>query len=832
MLNVEQLINGYSKSARSLGELLPWTCLYDEGTTLTLDQGLLACFKYQGIDAEGRTETEIDAAVSTFERAFSSFGSGTAIWSMVNRRKSQEYPYGRFANPIAAHLESVWAQSILPGNYANTYSMAVYQRSNDGAMALFDAMDRIVKEQDIGLGKAFLMAIKSRMSTKAKITYDRRAVESAKVALEARVADLMSNLGSLGLQRLQGEELLGFLHGCANPVSGVRHRFPQSPIPAFLNHLLANDQLDRRPRWLEFTDGVHRKFVGVVSLKGWPLAPTVPGMLDHLTSIEGEITIAHCFRPLDRQIALKAIDSLSKYHMTASVPVLQRLIAGLRGGDSPMKQDEGRLFLAQDAKDAAAEAVAFNRAFGYHNLTVLVYADSQQELDSLQSQVMRRLSLTEFTGFGEGMHALAAWSQTIPGNWQSGVRWTNVSFGNQADIAPIRTLWTGPSECKYLTGEMGTSVPVLVSLPTDAGVSFNWDIFESGAGHTAFIGPTRAGKSVFVNFCLSQFRKIPGARVIQFDKDYSGYIPTLLMDGDHVDLTNDRAAKGQRLAPIGLVGDLRHHPFVINWVRKLIEHQTQRILDSGEIETIAVAVAGLKKLPEARRTLGQLATEMGRTLGAPLQEWIGDGPRAGWFDNEPQNITIGDAITFEMKELFKDRAVARFAMEYLFYIVELALQDRRPTVINVEETWFFYEDPEFQSQIDNFLRTAGKLRAAVWVTTQSAYEMTNTDKLKAMLEQFKNLVFLPNAAILQNQSGYNLMGVTQEQLVRIAQATPKRDYYIKTPTMSRMCVVELPAEIIHCVTAGARAIETFKKHYANRDESGAWKAAYHEEMMR
>lgn len=830
MLNLQKLVAGYHDGTRSMGELLPWSCLYDESTVLTSDSGLLACFTYDGLDAEGRSEVEIDSAVSAFERSFSSFGSGTAIWSIIDRRRSTRYPVGSMRTPIGSYLQDAWVNQVTAEQYENSYSLAVFQRSSVGAMALFDAMDRIVKEEDIGLGGAFVKALKTKLSTKAKIRFDRRQVQAAEAALEARVTDLQANLASLGLRRLSGEQLLAYLHTRANPVSGGRAAIPIARVPAFLNHYLASDEVYRYPRALKFTDGVTTKWVGVVSLKGWPNGDSAPGMLDYLTAIDGEITIAHCFRPLDRDVASAAISKMEKYHMTAAVPFMRRLFKGLSNGGDELPQDEGRLALAQDARNAQAEITALNRVFGYHNLTALVFADSQEELADLQLQLMRRMSLSEFTGMAEGMHALSAWTQTLPGQWRAGVRWTNVSMGNAADIAPIRTLWAGPATCDYMSGELQSEQPALIAMPTDSAVPVNFDAFESGAGHTAIVGPTRAGKSVFVNLLLSQFEKYPDARVIHFDKDYSAMIMTLLHDGTHVDLTNDRASGGARLAPIALVSDPKHHPWIVNWVTRLIEQSLQRVLDPKEKDTITQGVAGLAELPPDRHRLSYLATSLGNLRGA-LDEWIGDGANAGWFDNEPVVVEIGDRITFEMRELFKDRRVALFAMDYLFYLVGLAVSDKRPTIINVEETWFFLSDPVFVDKMDDIVRTGGKNRAALWITSQGAYELTNNEKLAVVMEQFKNYVFLPNDKIFTNPKGYNLLGLTEEQMHRIQSATPKRNYYLKTPGMSRMCDVQLPREMLVCLEAGARATQTFRRHYETRDVNPNWKADYFDEMM-
>jgi type IV secretory pathway VirB4 component len=830
MLNIRSLIKGYQDSARSIGEILPWMCLWERDTVATVDQGLLAAFTYDGLDAEGKSGADIDHAVNSYERAFSGFGTGSVLWSIVDRRRSEMYPYRKIDHPVAERMQLRYGEEVTRKQYLNKYSLAVYQRSAEGSSAIFDTIDRIVKEEDAGLYTALFRALKAKFSLKAKQRLDSRVMANAFERLEARVQDLYNNMSRLGLRRIVGGELLGFLHGRANPVSGGRDALPMPRIPAFLNFALANDAIKRRPDCLEFSNGNKKKFVGVISLMGWPDERTYPGSLDYLTAIDGEVTVCHVFRFIDRQVSVKAMESKESYNMTAAVPFMQRLTQ-MFTQKPPSNLDQGRLQLAQDARDAKAEVTALSRAFGYHNMTVLCYGDTPEEMEHVRSQVQEKLAQSFFRGFVEHTHQLSAWSQTLPGQWMASVRWSNVSFGNAADLAPIRTLWSGSPDCPHFTKQLQVgAMPALIALPTDAGVPFNWDPFEAGVGHTCFIGPSRTGKSIFVNLALTQFKKYPGARVIRFDKDYSAYVSTLLLDGTHVDLTPDRTPGAVCMAPIGLVGDPKNHPFLIRWIRTLIEMGRPRDpLTPDELGSIVDSVRDVSLLPRSMHTMSQIKVHMSKDLGRYLDDWLGQGGRAAWFDNEPTLIEIGDEVCFEMKRLFSDEDVAVLAMDYLFYLVEQSL-DGRPLVVNVEETWFFLRNQTFVNRLDDFLRTIGKRNGSLWITTQGAVELTGDKQLAGMLEQLKNKVFLPNKLILQSRESYSQLGLSEEMMLRIREMEPNRDYYVMSQSTNRLCNVRVAPDLIPCIDASNRALTTFRRHAENKDEEGRWKQRYLDEM--
>ena len=830
MLNIGDLVAGYNRTAKGFQELLPFMCLWDEQTVVTLDQGMLALYEYAGLDAEGRSEDETSIAVNAFERAFVGFGSGSTVWTYVDRRKTESYPHGHFADGVAGFIDGVWRDKVVGSQYENNYSLAVHQRANVGSMALFDSVDTLVKEEGIGIGHAFFKAIKTQLSMKARRSIDERKMQAAKKTLDAKLAELESGMRNLGVRRLSGDRLMAELYNRVSPASHRRLTYPVPTIPSFLSNLLCSDTLKRTPDALVFENDA-KKFVGVISLKGFTGDPqTFVGQLDWLTSIQGEITVAHCFRFIDRDIAQKAIQDVERYNIAKSVPFVHRMITTFTK-EEPTKFNDGRLAMAQDAKAALIDLYQSNRAFGHHNLTVLCFGDTHEEMQRVRSQVMENLKFSRFIAHVERMHQLTAFAQTIPGQWGASVRWNFVSFGNAADLAPIRTLSKGPDRCTYFEKEIGRPFPALTSIPTTAGTPAFIDLWEKGVGHMKIIGPTRAGKSIATNFLLSQFRKYEPCRTIVIDKDYSCRVATLLQGGIHVDV-NQNVQNGTKLSPLAVIGDERHHSFAVNWIIELIESGRNGVMCSpAEIDRITEGIRGLADLDRTHWTLSYLAPSLGPELGAYLGRWIQGGADGNWFDNPPEEIEVGRHMCFECKDLFGNKVVASLAMSYLFYIIE-GLLDDSPTIVSIEETWFFLENEQFAKKIDNFLRTLGKRNGSLWMVTQTIKEIDECSIRNSILSNVPNSLYLPDRNIMQSSDLYQTVaGLLPEEIERIANASEKKHYYLKTPSMSRMLDLELPEEIVVCLSAGSRARHTFDKHYATRDTNPDWKLAYYQEMV-
>ena len=791
---------------------------------------MLALYEYRGLDGEGRSDAENSFAVNAFERAFSGFGNGSSVWTYVDRRKTENYPRGNFEDDIARFIDTVWQSKVLASQYENRYTMAIHQGANAGSMAFFDGVDMLIRDEGMGITGAFLTALKSQFSRKARRSLDERKMIATKRMIEEKLSSMESGMGALGAKRLVGDKLLGELYNRVSPASPRRDSYPVPTIPSFLSNLLCTDTLRRTPDALIFENEV-KKYVGVISLKGFSgEAETVVGQMDWLTSIQGEITVAHCFRFIDREIAEKTIASIEQYNIAKSIPFLHRLITTL-GKTEPTKFNEGRLAMAEDAKAARVDLYQSNRAFGHHNLTILCFGDTPEEMQGVRSQVMDNLKYSRFSAHVERMHQLSAFTQTIPGNWGASVRWNFVSFGNAADIAPIRTLTKGAEACAYFEKELQRPFPALTSVPTTAGTPAYIDLWEKGVGHTKIIGPTRAGKSVVTNFLLSQFRKYEPCRTIVIDKDYSCWVATLLQDGIHLDINRNKT-NGTRLAPLSVIGEDRHHGFAVNWVIELIESGRNGVKCSPlDIDKITAGIRGLAVLDSSFWTLSHLVPSLGPELGAFLGRWIQGGADGAWFDNPPVEIETGRHMCFECKALFSNQTVAGLAMSYLFYIIE-GLLDDTPTIVSIEETWFFLDNEVFASKIDNFLRTLGKRNGSLWMVTQTLKEIEQSSIRNSIMSNVPNTIYLPDRNIMQSVDLYrDFGGLLPEEIERIAQATEKRNYYIKTPSITRMLEIELPEEIIACVSAGSRVRQVFGRHYDNRHVDEDWKMSYYDEMM-
>ena len=190
---------------------------------------------------------------------------------------------------------------------------------------------------------------------------------------------------------------------------------------------------------------------------------------------------------------------------------------------------------AHEARLALAGLASQRQVYGWFNLTVLVACAPGEDLDAALRSCAAAVREAGFLVLREGVHLLSAWSGSLPGQWGQLVRWHFVHTGNLADLLPLQSVGRGQRSNAYLAEQLGRPCAALTCLPGLDRTTYHFNFHWGDLGHCAVLGPSRSGKSVLMNFLLTQFLRYRGARVLILDKDRSCRIPTVLQGGRWLD---------------------------------------------------------------------------------------------------------------------------------------------------------------------------------------------------------------------------------------------------------------------------------------------------------
>lgn len=823
MLNLREKKEQYEGKAHPYSDHLPWMELIREDMVVNKDGSLLVCYSFDGVDIENLQIIDQDRYAMLIEHAMRVFNERVTVWWTVDRRKTSDFADGEFENEIANMIDKEWRETLTRSKqFKNKHYLAILYSPESGTSGFMDRMAYFSTHKNQSMMQAAMSAAVATLSKRRAFMFDAEKLYTDMIRFDEMIAAFDETIRDANLVRMKDAKLLEYLHDRASPASnGQKVNRPRRQ--GYLDTYLPDNTLYVGHDVLMF-EGNENIYAAAASVKDWPNL-TEPGLLDMLLGVPGEITISQCFRYVDQNNARDYIDTIRKHNLNSSKGMLTYLSEAITNTQSD-KVDEGKVMMAADASDALASMKVQNRIFGYYNLSVIAYGDTRQACEETMKNVTQELRQAGFLVVREKLHLLSAWAGTLPGQWGELVRWFFLHTGNMADMSPIWTRGTGRLDNPYLGEQTGRACHSLATLMTEHSTPFHFNFHQGDLAHTMVVGPSRTGKSVFMNFLTAMFGKYAPCRRFIFDKDFSCKIPTLLQGGNHIDMSGEGVAK---LNPMMLVSDPEQHPWLLTFIEGLITSRGYNFTVEDE-QRVYRALETMSKMDPTLHVLRSLQGLIGPVLAEQLSPWVAGGPLAKYFDNEEDELAIGDFTCVEMNGLFFNPRLASAFLEYAFHRISMNL-DGRPTMIYLEEAWFMLADPQFTKRINDWLKTLAKKNAFLCMATQSLDELAKSEIFASIIDNIPNKIFLPNNDALAHVDLYTKkFSLNMEQVHRIRNAVPKMNYYMVTRDYTRMVLVRFPKKVLACLRSDARAQKVFKEHYAGRAINPNWKFNYIEEM--
>lgn len=297
------------------------------------------------------------------------------------------------------------------------------------------------------------------------------------------------------------------------------------------------------------------------------------------------------------------------------------------------------------------------------------------------------------------------------------------------------------------------------------------------------------GKSVLLALLALQFRRYPGSRIFAFDMGRSMRATVLGLGGEHYDLGSDGDIAFQPLADVDQEG---YRSWAAEWVEGRLVHEGVAV---GPDEKAAIwsALGSLAGAPREQRTLTGLSVLLqSNALRQALAPYVLGGAHGKLLDADHDRLGTADVQCFEMEELMGSRAAVMAVLGYLFARFE-ARFDGAPTLLLLDESWLFLDDPVFAARIRQWLKTLRKKNVSVLFATQSLADIQGSSIAPAIVESCASRIFLPNPQATEPQvrSIYEAFGLNRRQIEIVATAVPKRDYYYQSRLGNRLFDLDL-----------------------------------------
>ena len=743
----------YARRPKLLCDYLPWAALIAPGVVLNKDGSFQRTAGFRGPDLESVGDAEVAAVAARLNNALRRLGSGWAIFIEARRDPAMAYPDSVFPDPVSALVDIERRQAFLEegAHFESRYFLT---------LVFLPPAERA--------GRLENLFVEGR----AHGQIDWRGQVAGFVDRSNRLLALVQGL-TREADWLDDAATLSFLHGAVTTRrQGVR--VPETPMQ--LDALLATQPLTGglEPR----LGGAHLRTLTIV---GFP-SQTLPGVLDELNRLAFAYRWSTRALCLDKADANRMIGKIRRQWFAKRKSIgalLQEALtqqpSALVDNDASNKAGEAD----QALQDLGADAVAYALV----TASLVVWDDDPDRADAKLALAEKVIAGRDFTIIKERINAVEAWLGTLPGQTYANVRQPPLSTLNLAHIAPLSAVWAGPQTNTHLGG------PPLLMAKTEGSTPFRLSLHVGDVGHTLVVGPTGAGKSVLLAMLALQFRRYAGARIVAFDFGGSIRAAALGMGGVFHDLGGvllDAERPAVALQPLAGVDDPAERVWAMDWIAALISGQGV-VMTPTVRDHIWSALASLASAPREERTLTGLAALLPTLdLKNALAPYTLVGPWGRLLDADHEALAAAAVQAFETEGLLGTLA-APAVLAYLFHRLARDL-DGRPTLVLVDEAWLALVDPTFGPQLEAWLALIRKKNGSVVLTTLSLSQIEKSPIASAIAELCLTRIFLPNgwARDPQGAAAYRRFGFNDRQIDIVAEATPKRDYYVQSRAGERL----------------------------------------------
>ena len=762
----------YRQQADRLADHLPWAAMVAPGVVLNKDGSFQRSFSYRGPDLESASDGELIAATARINNALKRFGSGWALFFEAARVEAQAYPDSAFPDAASwlvdeerraafeaagVHYESGYFATLLwlpPADAEDAASRSLIQRPDN---------DR---------------------------TRDWRSDLARFESESLRFHDLLAGVLA-EIRPLSAAETLTYLH---DTVSTRRHPIAVPEAPFYLDALLADTPLSGG-----LAPKLGERHIATLTINGFPNLSR-PGLLDALNHLGFEYRWVTRFLALDKKDAHRALMRIRRqwFNKRKSVSALLREVL-YNQPTQLLDTDADNKVL--DADLALQELGGDHVSFGYLTSTITIQAGDAEVLAGQVRELERVVNGLGFTCMRESVNAVEAWLSSLPGHVYANVRQPPVHTLNLAHLMPLSAVWAGPIGDRHLDG------PPLFYAETGGVTPFRFAIHVGDVGHLLVVGPTGAGKSVLLALIALQFRRYPDAQIILFDKGGSARATVLAAGGIHHQLGLAEDERSLAFQPLRDIANEGERAWAAEWVGALIAQEGIELTPDHR-DAIWTALTNLASAPDEERTLTGLSMLLqSNALRAALQPFTLEGPYGVLLDASSESLSSNAVLCFEMETLMATPGLMAPVLSFLFHRLERRFTGR-PTLLMLDEAWLFLDHPLFAGRIREWLKTLRKKNVAVLFATQSLADIASSTIAPAIIESCPQRIFLPNdrAGEPQSEATYARFGLNERQIMLIARATPKRQYYLQSARGNRLFELGLgPVALALCGSSDPEA---------------------------
>lgn len=813
MISLKSILFNYHSINSSVSELLPWFEQLTSDLIINQDGSLLAGYEIEGLDKYSSSQTDFDRATQLFNNALKILNEKNTIWIYLDKKKIEIKIESNITNPISNFIEIEWSKDLSKRklfSYKHFIFISFFPEVNESQSI----------EKWSQLFQNIFLKLRN-LSFKLKNEDTKQIIEKSIIEFEIQLDSYERILQNLKIKRLSKNNLLTQLSNRIN-LASFRSKVPSSLVNQFsLNEFLSMDSIQRVENGvIKFIGALENKYVSMLTIKGYP-GQVENTDIEKLLNVNAEFSIIHVYKFLSNENSKNTLMKKEQYYRSRVKSPFVQMFEKVSGVEST-RSDLGQLSFANDSRQALISISETENKFGYHTMSILLVAESLDELDKTRKLVSEVLINIGFGVIKEVLHQIGAFMTSIPGAVDVMVRSTLIGISNLAHLVLLRSVKSESKFNQHLTEQRRINSPFLCMFPTSSGVPEYFNFHVGDVGHFLLIGQSGGGKSTLVNFLISMWQKYYPCKTIILDKDKSCYLTVKALGGEYINLSTNQN-ENYRMNPLQWLKDPEKFPLISSWIIGLLTTFNNDEISPYKVDRLNHALKLLTSSLSNNLTLSHLKLMLDgidEDLSSRLSPWVRDDQSEfgfGYLFDNPidtffQNLSSQGTsiICIDFSSILVNEKIARPIIEYLLLCVDNYIDGKSPSLIYLEEAWYLLKDKRFSDQFENWIKTMRKKMAIIGLSTQSVDDIKKLSISAAINDNIKTKIFLPNLQVDASYSTYkDFLGLRDDHIQSLKNLTPKSQYLIWQDERVRVIDAKLPFRVLALTRSDSYAIGLF-----------------------
>ncbi|MCH2546407.1 MAG: ATP-binding protein [Alphaproteobacteria bacterium] len=682
-------------------DFIPYACHYDADTILTKNGELLQTLKIVGFSFEA-IESEGADLRETIRRAI---GQGLdsnnfAVWFHTIRRRKNLNPGGKYKEIFPKYVHDTWnKRHDWEHKYINELFITIVR---DGETSKLNTIPR------------FTRAIFTARDVNARENY----LLEMHAELNIATAKMLDYLKVYGAHKLTTEKRNGKYYSEPLRFLGKILKLTEEDTP--LQDMDLSDQLATHDVTFGFDamevrspEGT-RRFGAMLTIKEYRELSLAA--IDEFLQLPEEFIITQSMDFIHHTKAYKAFK-------------FQHYIAGI-SDDEYLSRISGLQDIIDSDHGQATD-------YSEQQLTIFLVADDVKHLNRYIERTIDALNSLGIVAMREDLQLEESYWAQLPGNFPFLKRLKPINSKRIGGFANLSNYPAGKIDHNH----WGPAVTVF-NTASQTPYFFNFHI--NNVGHTTIIGPYGAGKTVLMNFLVSEARKFNN-KLFFFDQNHGSEIFLRSLSGKYSNFAPGKSDVAMN--PFQFPDSPANRNFLILWAESLVCGASGLQLNDNQDKALENAVAQIFSRSQEKRTLREFAEilkSIDPMLGKRLAPWHSGGSHSGLFDHATDNLNFSGLVHgFEMADLVKDRHSIAPTMLYLIQRI-MAELDGTPTIIVLDEAWGLMDNSFFAPRLHGWLEALTQHNAMAIFATESIEDVSQSALSKAVFADMATQIYLPN----------------------------------------------------------------------------------------